>query len=132
MNNSYNEMSTVKFQRPRLPSNIYVWFEPPDESGDEVLYFVSESKRVKLKGHSFREFQQLVIPLLDGQHTLAEIEASVADTFAPEDLWDGLQLLATHNLIEDAGQHEMPLDLSNQLAPQLNFFHEINMHSGEM
>lgn len=125
-------MSTAKFQRPRLPSNIYVWFEPPDASGDEVLYFVSESKRVKLKGHSFREFQQLVIPLLDGQHTLAEIEARVADTFAPEDLEDGLQLLAAHNLLEDAGQYEIPLDLSNQLAPQLNFFHEINMHSGEM
>jgi hypothetical protein len=132
MQNSYNEMSTVKVQRPRLPNNIYVWFEPLDADGDEVLYFVSESKRVKLKGHSFREFQQLVIPLLDGQHTLEEIEARVADTFAPQDLEDGLRLLAAHNLLEDAAQHEIPSDLKGQLTPQLNFFHEINLHAGEM
>lgn len=124
-------MATVKFQKPRLPSNIYVWSEPPDDDGDEVLYFVSESKRVKLKGHSFREFQKLVVPLLDGRHTLAEIEARVADTFAPQDLEDGLSLLAAHNLLEDDARQETSADLSQQLTPQLNFFHEIGLHSGE-
>ncbi|HJR05674.1 MAG TPA: TOMM precursor leader peptide-binding protein [Pyrinomonadaceae bacterium] len=125
-------MSTAKFNRPKLPNNIYVWFEPPDSSGDEVLHFVSERKRIKLKGHSFREFQQLVIPLLDGQHTLQEIEQSVADVFAPEDLEAGLQLLATHNLIEDADQGGEPFSFGEELMPQLNFFHELSMHSGEM
>jgi bacteriocin biosynthesis cyclodehydratase domain-containing protein len=125
-------MSTVKFNRPKLPSNIYVWFEPPDSSGDEVLHFVSERKRIKLKGHSFREFQQLVIPLLDGQHTLQEIEQRVADVFAPEDLEAGLQLLAANNLIEDAGQHGETAGFGEELTPQLNFFHELSMHSGEM
>lgn len=125
-------MSTVKFNRPKLPSNIYVWFEPPDSSGDEVLHFVSERKRVKLKGHSFREFQQLVIPLLDGEHTLLEIEQTVADVFAPEDLEAGLQLLASNNLIEDAGLHGEPARFGAELTPQLNFFHELSLHSGEM
>jgi adenylyltransferase/sulfurtransferase len=125
-------MSTVKFNRPKLPSNIYVWFEPPDSSGDEVLHFVSERKRVKLKGHSFREFQQLVIPLLDGQHTLLEIEQSVADVFAPADLEAGLQLLAANNLIEDAGGNGEPLRFGEELTPQLNFFHELSLPSGEM
>ena len=35
---------------------------------DEVLHFVSPQRRVKLKGHSFREFVQNVVPLLDGTH----------------------------------------------------------------
>jgi adenylyltransferase/sulfurtransferase len=125
-------MSTVKFNRPKLPNNIYVWFEPPDSSGDEVLHFVSERKRVKLKGHSFREFQQLVIPLLDGTHTLREIEQSVADVFAPEDLEAGLQLLAANNLIEEAGRDDEPADFGEELTPQLNFFHELSLPSYEM
>jgi adenylyltransferase/sulfurtransferase len=125
-------MSTVKFIRPKLPNNIYVWFEPPDSSGDEVLHFVSERKRVKLKGHSFREFQQLVIPLLDGRHTLQEIEQSVADVFAPEDLEAGLQLLAANNLIEEAGRHGEHAGFGEELTPQLNFFHELSLPSGEM
>jgi molybdopterin-synthase adenylyltransferase len=125
-------MSTVKFNRPKLPSNIYVWFEPPDSSGDEVLHFVSERKRVKLKGHSFREFQQLVIPLLDGEHTLLEIEQAVADVFAPEDLEAGLELLAVNNLIEDAELHGKPTRFAEELTPQLNFFHELGVHSGAM
>src|ERR1041384_3006887 len=125
-------MSTVKFNRPKLPSNIYVWFEPPDSSGDEVLHFVSERKRVKLKGHSFREFQQLVIPLLDGEHTLLEIEQAVADVFAPEDLEAGLELLAVNNLIEDAELHGKPTRFAEELTPQLNFFHELGLRSGEM
>lgn len=125
-------MSTVKFNRPKLPSNIYVWFEPPDSSGDEVLHFVSERKRIKLKGHSFREFQQLVIPLLDGRHTLQEIEESVADVFAPEDLEAGLQLLAANNLIEDAGTEGESASFGEELTPQLNFFHELGLPSAEM
>lgn len=125
-------MSTVKFNRPKLPNNIYVWFEPADSSGDEVLHFVSERKRLKLKGHSFREFQQLVIPLLDGQHTLQEIEQRVADVFAPEDLEAGLQLLAANNLIEDQGQHGGTASFGEELTPQLNFFHELSLPSREM
>src|ERR1043166_8357087 len=69
------------FQRPRLPRHFYVWSEPPDSDGDEVLNFVSDRRRIKLKGHSFREFEQRVIPLLDGRHTVAEIEQQVADAF---------------------------------------------------
>jgi adenylyltransferase/sulfurtransferase len=124
-------MSTVKFNKPRLPTHYYVWFEPPDHSGDEVLHFASAQRRIKLKGHSFREFQQYVIPLLDGKHTLAEIEESVADVFAPQDLEAGLQLLASQHLLEDAAGQEIPTQLAARLEPQLNFFHEMNINPVE-
>ena len=76
-------MPTIKFHKPRLPGHYYVLFEPPDGKGEEVLRFVSERKKIEIKEHSFREFQQYVIPLLDGSHTLEEIEAEVADVFRP-------------------------------------------------
>ncbi|MCU1264096.1 MAG: Molybdopterin biosynthesis protein MoeB [Acidobacteria bacterium] len=125
-------MPTPKFNRPRLPTHYYIWFEPPDRSGDEVLRFASARRRIKLKGHSFREFQQLVIPLLDGRHTLPEIEARVAEVFAPRDLEAGLQLLADHNLLQDAGVEVLPDEIASRLAPQLNFFHELDMNAEEM
>ena len=52
-------MSRLRYQRPRLPSYFYVLSEPPDSRGEEVLRFVSERRRIKLKGHSFREFQRV-------------------------------------------------------------------------
>lgn len=125
-------MPTHKFNRPRLPTHYYIWFEPPDRSGDEVLRFASSRKRIKLKGHSFREFQQLVIPLLDGRHTLPEIEAKVAEVFAPEDLSAGLQLLAEHHLLQDTGGDSPEADAATRLTPQLNFFHEIDLNGDEM
>jgi adenylyltransferase/sulfurtransferase len=118
--------------RPRLPSHYYVWFEPPDDKGDEVLHFVSERRKIKLKGHSFREFQQYVLPLLDGRHTVAEIQAEVADLFAPEDLEAGLKLLAEQNLLEDAAASPLPADLHGRLEPQLNFFHEVAIRPQQM
>jgi citronellol/citronellal dehydrogenase len=53
-----------------------VWFDPPDEDGDEVLHIVSERRSLKLKGRSFREFHQRVIPMLNGKHSVEEIEAA--------------------------------------------------------
>src|SRR3954451_17602635 len=95
-------MPGLTFRKPRLPSHYYVLFERPDSKGEEVLRFVSERRKIKIKGHSFREFQQYVIPLLDGRHTLEDIQAEVADAFRPEDLEAGLQVLADQGLLEEA------------------------------
>lgn len=125
-------MFTSKFIRPRLPSHYYVWCEPPDSSGDEVLLFVSERRRIKLKGHSFREFQSRVIPLLDGWHTVEQIEAEVADVFAPEDLKAGLELLATQDLLQDGPEEIVGSGLREALTPQLNLFHEMGSPAKQM
>src|SRR5438270_795957 len=125
-------MSTPIFNRPRLPTHYHVWSEPPDQSGDEVLYFASAQRRVKLKGHSFREFEQYVVPLLDGRHTFQEIAESVADVFDAEDLAAGLRLLAEHHLLTDADGQPSPAESDKLLAPQLNFFHEMNLNPEEI
>lgn len=120
-------MTTFSLRKPRLPSHYYVRFEPPDSSGDEVLYFTSERRKIKLKGRLFREFFQAVIPLLDGQHTVEELQVTLADLFTPDSLLQGLQLLAEHNLLEDGDNDSLAVELQERLTPQLNFFHELNL-----
>ncbi|MEO8129959.1 MAG: TOMM precursor leader peptide-binding protein [Bryobacteraceae bacterium] len=118
-------MPTLKYKNPRLPSHFYVLFEPPGSDGEEVLRFVSERRRIKLKGHSFREFQEHVIPLLDGRHSIQEIEERVSDVFRPQDLEDALQLLAEQNLLEDASESGAGTEEA-ALEPQSNFLREVS------
>src|ERR1044072_1236314 len=125
-------MSTPTFNRPRLPTHYYIWSEPPDQSGDEVLRFASAQRRIKLKGHSFREFEQYVIPLLDGRHTFQEIAETVADVFDAEDLAAGLRILAEHRLLTDTDERTPQSEPPESLAPQLNFFHEMNIDPEEI
>ena len=125
-------MSTPIFNRPKLPTHYYVWSEPPDHSGDEVLYFASAQRRIKIKGHSFREFEQYVIPLLDGRHTFQEIAENVADVFDAEDLAEGLRLLAEQHLLTDADDRTPSSESPESLTPQLNFFYEMNTNPEEV
>ncbi|HEU0252249.1 MAG TPA: TOMM precursor leader peptide-binding protein [Pyrinomonadaceae bacterium] len=120
------------FNRPKLPTHYYVWSEPPDHSGDEALYFASAQRRIKIKGHSFREFEQYVIPLLDGRHTFQEIADSVADVFDAEDLAAGLRLLAEQHLLTDSDASTPPSESLEPLAPQLNFFYEMSTNPEEV
>ena len=124
-------MTSPKFTKPRLPSHYYVWSEPPDASGDESLHFVSERRKIKLKGHSFREFERRVIPLLDGEHTVEDIGRNVEDVFALDDLAAGLDLLVSQNLLEDGPVHQPDSGPASRLAPQFNFFHEIGLDISE-
>lgn len=65
-----------------------------------------------------------MVPLLDGRLTLAEVQAEVADLFAPSDLETCLKLLDQHNLLEDTSETSLTSETQERLAPQLNFFHE--------
>src|SRR5262249_5518998 len=114
------------------PSHYYIWFEPPGDSGDEVLHFVSRRRRIKLKGQFFREFQQLVIPLLDGRHTVEEIEQKVAGVFEPRDLETALRLLADENLIDEGDSPWPRPEAAGRLAPHLIFFHEMGAVRSEI
>lgn len=113
------------FQKPLLPSHYSVWFEPPDESGDEVLRIVSERRSLKLKGHSFREFHRCVVPLLDGKHTMEEICRETTDIFDAEDLDAALRMLAAQGIVIEGATATMADGVAERLMPQLNYFHEM-------
>ena len=123
-------MRVFKLQKPRLPTHYYVRFEPPGASGDEALIISSERRRIKLKGHSFREFMQHVVPLLDGTHSIEDIRTQVSGVFAPEDLDASLELLAAHNILEDAAADNAE-ELASNLQHQWNFFHELGIDPHE-
>jgi adenylyltransferase/sulfurtransferase len=102
-----------------------VWFDPPDEAGDEVLHIVSERRSLKLKGHSFREFRKSVLPLLDGRHTIEEIYAATQDVFRPEDLAECLDLLNAQGILVEAADGGLRDAAAGRMTPQLNLFHDL-------
>jgi adenylyltransferase/sulfurtransferase len=115
----------ISLQKPLLPSHYSVWFDPPDEAGDEVLHFVSERRSLKLKGRSFREFHQRVIPMLNGEHTIEEIETATADMFPADELREALGVLADQGILVDVADHAVAPEIAERLAPQLNLFHDL-------
>ena len=115
----------TSLQNPLLPTHYSVWFDPPDEEGDEVLHFVSERRSLKLKGRSFREFHQRVIPLLNGEHSLAEIESATADIFPADELRDALGVLEDQGIVVEASTQKVSAEVAERIAPQLNLFHDL-------
>jgi adenylyltransferase/sulfurtransferase len=115
-------MSSLPY-RPKIPSHYYILSEPPDEKGEEVLRFACDTRSVKLKGRSFRDFQKRVVPLLDGAHSFADIAEAVSDLFAPADLQAALVLLAEQNLLCEASPSP---DTDDRISrePQNNFLRE--------
>ncbi|MEA2188822.1 MAG: molybdopterin-synthase adenylyltransferase [Solirubrobacteraceae bacterium] len=112
-------------KRPLLPSHYSVWFEPPDERGDEVLHVVSERRTLRLKGYAFREFCERVVPLLDGSRSLEQIHESTGDVFEPEDLDRCLALLRDQGVVVDAAANGLAPEARERLTPQLNLFHDL-------
>lgn len=124
-------MVTRRFSNPKIPSHYYVWCEPPDSSGEEALHFVSNRRTIKLKGRGFAEFERRVIPLLDGHHSIEEIERKMQDAFAREDLEAALELLESQNLLENGEGESANEDGATRLTAQLNFFHELGLNPAE-
>ena len=101
--------------------------EPSGESGEGFLYFVSERRRIKVQASHALQFSERVIPLLDGKHTVDEIQAIVSGIFTPQELKQSLEVLAAHQLLQDSQDTQLQPELFARIQPQLNFFHEIGI-----
>jgi adenylyltransferase/sulfurtransferase len=108
----------MPLHKPLLPDCFLTWTEPPDDHGDEVFRIVSWRRSLTLKGHSFREFDREVVPLLDGRHDLDTIAEAVSDLFDRPDLEAALGMLEAQGIVVDVagGEAEPPARLSPQLA----------------
>ncbi len=122
-------MPSQPLRKPLLPSHFSVWFEPPDESGDEALHIVSARRSLKLKGSAFREFHRRVLPLLDGRRSFEEIHRETADQFRAEDLAQALTLLGEQGVLVEGDEAELGAEVSARLEPQLNLFREMTPRS---
>jgi adenylyltransferase/sulfurtransferase len=112
-------------KRPLLPSHYAVWFDPPDERGDEVLHVISERRTLRLKGYAFREFCEDVVPLLDGSRSIDEIHELTRDAFEADDLDRCLELLRAQGVVVDADAEGVAPRAAERMAPQLNLFRDL-------
>lgn len=104
-------------QKPLLPSCFLTWSEPPDRTGAELLRFVSWRRALTMTGKSFREFERIVFPLLDGTHSVDEICEHAADAFPRDELEAAITMLAAQGLLIDgAAAPDLPARLSTQLG----------------
>jgi bacteriocin biosynthesis cyclodehydratase domain-containing protein len=117
-------MGTTPLHKPLLPGHYSLWFDPPDDAGDEALHIVSDRRSLKLKGKAFREFKTAVVPLLNGRHTVEQIQVATRELFEPEDLAACLDLLTDQGVLVDAAGIESHGPVADRMAPQLNFFHD--------
>jgi len=125
-------MPSSRFLKPLLPSHYCVWYEPPDDAGDEILRVVSGRRSLKLKGRAFREFQQRVVPLHDGAHSVDEISHTTSDVFEPQDLVDCLNMLGEQGILVEGERQQTAPEPPERLAPQINFFHEMTPNAWEV
>jgi adenylyltransferase/sulfurtransferase len=118
--------------KPLLLRQLSVRFDPPGNGGEEALVFTSERRRVVVRGHSFREFLDHIVPLLDGTHTLEEIQHEVADVFEPQDVADSIALLTQHQIVEDAERMPLSAEVQRRMEPQLNYLRELHPAPAEV
>jgi bacteriocin biosynthesis cyclodehydratase domain-containing protein len=114
-------------KRPRLVSNYYVRLEPGPAGGEDALLFTSGRREIRLAGTSFGEFLADVVPLLDGRHTLADIQRKVDGKFNPDDVARALTLLEDQRLLEDADRDILDDETRARFAPQLAWLHEMDL-----
>jgi adenylyltransferase/sulfurtransferase len=121
-------MSLPPDVRPRLPSHYDVVSRPPDSSGDEELSFLSGRRKITIKGKGLRVVRHRLLPLLDGTRTFDDLVHGSSTGFSPEELDRCLTLLASNNLITLERRRVPAADcLEERLAPQLGFFHEMEV-----
>jgi molybdopterin-synthase adenylyltransferase len=112
--------------KPLLLRHYRIRFEPPvDGDGEEELVFTSEGKRLVIRGRSLGLFLERVVPLLDGTHTLAEIEERSADLFDRRQLEESLGLLTDSGIVEDAEASRISPEQRGRLEPQLAYLSEV-------
>lgn len=86
-------------RKPLLPPCFLHWAETADEQGQEFLRFTSWRRNLTLQGQSFQEFEEVVLPLLNGQLDVDEICEKAAHLFAAGDLLASLKMLADQGIL---------------------------------
>jgi adenylyltransferase/sulfurtransferase len=112
--------------KPILLKHFKIRVQPAEQGSDDALIFRSERRRLVVNANSIDEFLERVVPLLDGQHTLEDIQERLAGTFTPQDLENSLSVLLQHRIVEDAERAALPVDLEQRLAPQLSYLREVS------
>jgi molybdopterin-synthase adenylyltransferase len=111
--------------KPLLLKHYRIRLEPAEDDGEQTLVFTSEDNRLVIRGRSFPEFLERVVPLLDGRRTLDQVTEKASDLFERDDLEQTIVLLAEQGIVADAEQLAPRFVDAERLGPQLSYLHEV-------
>ncbi|MDX8353929.1 TOMM precursor leader peptide-binding protein [Cognatiyoonia sp. IB215182] len=115
-------------RKPLLPKCFLHWTEAANGHEDETLRFVSWRRNLTLQGQSFREFEEVVVPLLNGQLDIDAICDKAGHLFSKSDLLASLNTLVQQGiLVEGDGVPTEPGAIDR--TPQLGWLSE-TAHEG--
>ncbi len=115
--------AATSLRKPLLPACFLHWTEPANESGDETLRLASWRRNLTLQGQSFREFEQEVIPLLDGTLDVDAICEQVSHLFSKDDLLASFATLANQGILIEGATIIQPNEQADR-TPQLGWLSE--------
>ena len=95
-------------------------------AGPDSLVFMSETRRIVIRGRRLDEFLQHVVPLLDGSRSLEAIVEESSEIFSADDLTRTITLLAEQGIVVDA----ILDDDAARLGPELSYLHEVSSEPG--
>ena len=110
--------------KPHIPKHFGIRLEPGRDGEEDSLVFTSENRHIAIRGHRIGEFQEHVVPLLDGRRSLAEVVEQSSVFFEPPDVLRTIELLAENRVLADAA------DAEARLGPQLSYLHEFTIDPG--
>ncbi|WP_341367359.1 TOMM precursor leader peptide-binding protein [Yoonia sp. BS5-3] len=94
-----------------------------DANGEEGLRIVSRRRSITLKGKAFEAFEDRVIPLLTGLHTVEEICDQVSDIYRADDVIAALGMLSSQGFLVD-GEQALAAGNTPGMAPQRGWLAE--------
>lgn len=113
-------------QRLRLLEHLVIRVMPSDADNDrETMIFNTTRRTLKVNGQALQDLEKMVLPLLDGTHTIGEIRAAVWDKLTDSSLDECLEFLVANRLVEEHPEDALNLYNRAQLQPQLNLYHEL-------
>ncbi|SFR52898.1 ThiF family protein [Yoonia tamlensis] len=96
---------TLLPQKPLLPACFLHWTETGGANDEDVFRILSWRRSLTLKGKSFHSFEETVLPLLTGTHTVDQICEKVAHVFQKDDVVASLRMLATQGIVVEGDEH---------------------------
>ncbi|MBD2629076.1 TOMM precursor leader peptide-binding protein [Trichormus variabilis] len=112
-------------KRLRLLEHVVINVIPSDCNGEESMIFNTTRRTLRVKGQALHDVESIILPLLDGSRTIAEIRATIGEKLADSSLNQCLEFLMDNRLVEEYLEDTSDLDSRAYLLPQISLYHEL-------
>ncbi|QSJ20445.1 TOMM precursor leader peptide-binding protein [Nostoc sp. UHCC 0702] len=119
-------------QRLRLLEHVVIHVMPSDCNGEETMIFNTTRRTLTVKGQALHDVQNIVLPLLDGSRTIAEIRAAIGEKLTDSSLNQCLEFLMDNRLVAEYLEDTVDLDSRGYLLPQISLYHELGFQQKDV